>query len=365
VTDRRAAASDRLDLDGTRLDRAFQVVEQQVLSGRARYASLGVGRGDGLVRTAAYGPDGTFTAGARFLVASITKPITATAVLQLVEDGRLALSAPVRDHLPAFAPIPAEPGTPGAEAITAWHILTHTSGLTDAGEEYLELHRPTQLELLTRIRSQRLEFVPGSRFGYASDSFYLLAELVERLGGRPFADHLRGRILGPLGMASTTFDPSETGPRGLPLGGTFDRYGALLDEATSYFVSLAMPAGGLWSTADDLVRFGRAMLLGGTLDGARILGRPFVELMTREHTAGIMEPGDPPRRPAYGLGWHLPGLDPGSPASRMAFGHRGATGTALVVDPGYDLVVVYLRNEWGSTDVTADEAIQAVYGALA
>jgi CubicO group peptidase (beta-lactamase class C family) len=354
----------RPDIDETRLAAAFSLVERQVASGRVRSAALAVGRGDGLVRSAAFGPEGTFDDDRRFLVASITKPVTATAIMQLVEDGRLVLTAPVADYLPEFRPLPVRPGTLGGEAITTWHILTHTSGLCDAGEEFLEARRPSPIGLLERVCTEQLAFVPGTQYGYASDSFYVLAELVRRVGGEDFREHLRRRIFEPLGMTATTFEPTEPGPRALPLGGMFDRYGPLLGEATRYFVSLAMPGGGLWSTADDLVLFGRAMLLGGSLDGARVLGRPYVELMTREHTADVVEPGTPPRRPYYGLGWALPGRTNGSPASPSAFGHAGATGTALVVDPERDVVVVYLRNEWDSGPVAADEAVQAVYGAL-
>lgn len=106
------------------------------------------------------------------------------------------------------------------------------------------------------------------------------------------------------------------------------------------------------------------MLGGGALDGTRVLGRPFVELMTREHTGDVLEAGTPPRSPHYGLGWALPGQGPGSPASTRAFGHTGATGSQLIVDPAWDLVVVYLRNEWDADMVQTDEAIQAVYAAL-
>jgi len=347
-----------------RLAAAFRLVEAQVTSGQVRFVSLAVGRREGPVWSAAYGPDGPLTQDRRFLVASITKPVTATAVLQLVEDGRIVLTAPLRDYLPEFQPLPPEAGMPGADAITTWHILTHTSGLTDAGQEFLEARRPTPSVLFDRVCTQRLAFAPGTQYQYASDSFYLLAEIVRRVGGLDYVDHLRERIFDPLRMSATTLDPAQPGPAPLPLGGYFDRYGALLDEATRYFVSLAMPGGGLWSTADDLVRFGRAMLQGGSLDGDRILGRPFVELMTREHTTDVFETGTPPRRPHYGLGWTLPGRADGSPADRSAFGHAGATGTALIVDPRWDLVVVYLRNEWDGGSVAADEAIQAVYGAL-
>jgi CubicO group peptidase (beta-lactamase class C family) len=133
---------------------------------------------------------------------------------------------------------------------------------------------------------------------------------------------------------------------------------------SAYFAKMSMPGGGLWSTAEDICRFGRAMLLGGSVGGTRIVGRPFVDLMTRWHTATVIEAGTP-RPGLYGLGWGKPGLGRGSPASAAAFGHSGATGSVLVVDPTYDLVIVYLRNEWGVSTTATDEAVQAVYAAIA
>jgi CubicO group peptidase (beta-lactamase class C family) len=352
-------------IDEPRLDAAFELVARQVTSGRVRVAGLAVGRAGGLIRCATYGPSGTATEDHRFLVASITKPITATAVLQLVEDGRLVLTQPVQSYLPEFAPPPAAPGMPGGEAVTAWHLLTHTSGVGDVGEAFLEVSRPSAEFLYRRCCTEPLRHAPGSRYAYATDSFFVLARLVRCVGDLDYGEHLRRRIFEPLGMTATTFDPAQPGPPPFPLGGTFDRFGRLLDAATRYVVSLEMPGGGLWSTPGDLMTFGRAMLSGGALDGVRVLARPLVELMTDDHTQGVLADGDPPEDPHYGLGWSRPGREPGSPASARSFGHRGGTGSQLIVDPEHDLVVVYLRNEWGVDASATDEAIRAVYGALA
>jgi CubicO group peptidase (beta-lactamase class C family) len=350
--------------EALRLQNAFRLVRRQIADGRARYTGLAVGRADGLVRAELHGPDGVLAGPRRFLIASITKPITATAILQLVEEGRLGLSDPIQRYIPEFRPESSAPGQPGAEAVTAWHLLTHTSGIADAGTELVETERPTPAALLDLACTRPLRFVPGGRYEYASDSFYLLAELVRRVGGSDLAGHLRGRIFTPLGMSATSFDPEDPGPPALPLGGYFDRFGLELPAATRYFVSLRLPGGGLWSTVTDLARFGRAMLNDGALDGGRVLGKPFVEQMTREQTAGILEAGDPPRDPHYALGWSRPGLVAGSPASPEAFGHSGATGSYLMVDPRRNLVIVVLHNEWDAPMAPTDELIEAVYSAL-
>jgi len=355
------------ELDPGRLDRAFERVETSVRDGAAAYAALAVGRSNGPVRIAAYGPAGELGTAPRSAIASITKPITSVAVMQLVEGGRLDLSEPVRTYLPWFDPPPAQAGedrdTPAAGPITTWHILTHTAGLVDAPYVKGEAELADAAAVLRFLARTPLTWPPGTSYRYASESFYVLAALVDALGDDAYPVHLTRRILGPLGMAATTFDPREPGPPSASQGGGRPDHGpdaTMLDR----LVSLAMPGGGLWSTPEDVLRFGRAMLGGGTLDGVRVLGRPFVDLMTRHHTADVWEPGSPPRRPTYGLGWGLLGRAHGLPVGERSFGHSGATGSLLVIDPDHDLVVVHLRDEWGATMQLTHEAVAGVYGAL-
>ena len=131
-----------------------------------------------------------------------------------------------------------------------------------------------------------------------------------------------------------------------------------------HLASMALPGAGLWSSAGDLVRLGRAMLRGGELDGACILPPAYVALMTREQTVvGLGDPADPVRAAHHALGWAKP--DPRTdPASLAAFGHSVATGTRLWIDPQHDLVVVYLTGAWGFPSARIDGVIQAVYAAL-
>jgi CubicO group peptidase (beta-lactamase class C family) len=351
-------------LDRGRLERAFRRVEATARDGIAGYAALAVGRSEGPVRIAAFGPDGELPTPPRSAIASITKPITAVAVMQLVEAGLLDLSEPIRTYLPWFDPPAAPDGQApaGSSPLTAWHVLTHTAGLADAprGEGVTDADRGTILDSLGRTP---LSWLPGASYRYTSDSFYLLAALVDELGEEPYPAHLRRRIFEPLGMASTTFDPRDPGPLPAWLGGGRPGHGpdaARVDE----MARLSMPGGGLWSTPEDVLQFGLAMLAGGTLAGTRILGRSSVELMTRHHTADVWDPGPPPRRPTYGLGWGLLEWSRALPVGDGAFGHSGASGSLLVVDPARDLVVVHLRDEWGATMRLSHEAVAAVYGAL-
>ena len=348
-------------LDPERLQAAFDLVAGQVEGGDVPSAVLAVANAAGLVRADAFSGADRATVDAIYLLASISKPITATAVMQLVERDRLVLSAPLQRYIPEFAAPPAKPGLPGAEAVTTLHLLTHTSGLVDMDMTLLSA-QPDHARLLEIACTTPLRFAPGSRFEYGSLSYTVLGELIRRVDGRDHATFLRDELLLPLGMRDTGFAPADAAREMAPhfLGFPDDYQGVV----TAYFTSLQAPGGGLWGSAADLLTFGRAMLNGGSLDGRRVLGRRYVEQMTREQTAGLRDAADPTSDPHYGLGWGLAGLGGPLPASRRAFQHGGATGPRLLIDPEADLVVAYLANRWGLGDEFSLAAIQAVYGAL-
>jgi CubicO group peptidase (beta-lactamase class C family) len=353
-------------LDPDRLDRAFGVLAEQVRRGDLPAAVLAVAGPDGPIRTEAYaGPDdGPIGTDHRFGVASVTKPIVATAVMQLVEEGRLVLGAPVRTYLEDFRPPPSAPGLAGGEVVSAWHLLTHTSGASDADWTPADGVSPSADALLHGVLERPLTFVPGTTYRYASDTFFVLGELVRRLGEWPsLGAALRARIFEPLGMAATGFEADVAGQAAAPrhLVGRTDEEAAALGR---WFESVHHPGGGLWSSAADLLAFGRTMLHGGRLGDVRILGTPFLELMTREQTAGIFEAGDPPRRPHYGLGWAKSGLGGRLPGSAAQFDHMGATGSRLWIDPQHGLVIALLANLWGADSWHSEAVIAAIYGAL-
>jgi CubicO group peptidase (beta-lactamase class C family) len=356
-----------LMLDPAALEAAFALARRQVEEGDAPFAILAVATSAGIVRAEA-------TPGARAprvdvdavcLLASITKPIVTLAVMQLVAEGRLGLLDGIDRHIPEFA-------RPGKPAVTAWHLLSHTSGVPDYDLVEIATGRLDHAALVRRACDAELAFAPGSRYSYCSISFDLLAELVTRIAGEPYPVILRRRILEPLAMATTTFDPFER-----PAGRMAPVFmsgvpGALQrevppDQALAelrHLASMALPGAGLWSTAGDLVRLGRAMLRGGELDGARILPPAYVDLMTREQTVGgLGADADPVQASHYALGWGKPDprTDAASPGS---FGHGGATGTRLWIDPEHDLVVVYLTGAWDFPSARVDRVLQAVYAAF-
>jgi CubicO group peptidase (beta-lactamase class C family) len=352
-------------LDAARLERAFAAVDRAVTAGEPPAAVLAVAGPDGPVRVRAFGCDddgGRIGVGHRFRVASITKPIVATAVMQLVEEGRLTLSDPIPRHVPEFDPPAPAAGRPGAEAVTVWHLLTHTSGAIDLDWLSRGMAPPSAAEIIASVCSRPLAFPPGSAYTYASDTFYLLGLILQRLGGHPsIGAALRAQVLEPLGMTATGFEMRIEGHVDAPVsivGGD----GLDAERFSEWISAVEHPGGGLWSTAHDLVAFGRASMAAPAVP--RLLGRPFLELMGREQTAGVFEPGDPPRRPTYGLGWAKPTLDGRLPGPPSVVEHAGATGSRLWVDPKHGLVIALLVGRWGADRTLADAAIAAVYGAL-
>lgn len=153
-----------------------------------------------------------------FLLASITKPVVATAVMQLVADGLLLLNEPLERHLPELE-------APGKPYLTAWHLLTHTSGVKEIDWLTTLRQLPERAVSFEVACTEMPMFAPGASFSYSTLTFHLLAELVARLSRRPFAAYLEARIFGPLGMHDTSFDPRRKGSAWLKLKASPSRAG--------------------------------------------------------------------------------------------------------------------------------------------
>jgi CubicO group peptidase (beta-lactamase class C family) len=294
-----------------------------------------------------------------FLLASITKPIVATAIMRLVEQGRLTLADPVVKHIPEFE-------TFGKATVTVWHLLTHTSGLDESGwwREIMFDRRAAAGELVHMACRSALRYEPGARYEYNTLTFALLGELIERLSGLPYPEYLRREICEPLGMRDTSFAPQGSQQaRAMPV------YSSQAEEdfeaRLAYVTSVAAPGAGLWSTAADLIAFGQAFLRGGLFNGYHLLAPASIEAMTRLHTAGMTEEWNGRTIPALrGLGWGKPALDGSTLASPRAYRHGGVTGTLLLVDPQWDLVFVFLTNTWSIEGRAPDMVANAIYGAM-
>ena len=321
-------------LSAAALARAEEAVWDEINRGSFPGASLAVGRWgrvvleEGLGRVGAGGapvdPDRTV-----YDLASLSKVVgTTSAVMLLVEDGRMSLDDPVQAYLPEF-------GGDRKERVTIRHLLTHTSGLpagSDAGGA-------TPEEALLRLMRVPLVHAPGMRVEYSDVGFIILYAAAERAAGEPLYRLLDRRVFEPLGMHSTTF---VMGEGCLRCAGTHrargDAYrGRVHDPIARRLGGLAGNAG-LFSTVHDMARFAAMMANGGELDGVRVFRQSTVRAFTRR------QPGTGTRA----LGWDTPGA-PGTGAagtrvSDRSFGHTGFTGTSMWIDPERGTWVVLLAN---------------------
>ena len=265
----------------------------------------------------------------RFLLTSITKVLTSVQILRLVEHGLLALDAPVSDYLPDF-------GCNGKASVTTRQLLTHTSGLAQAANSVERLTPGmTAADHLDAAMHAGLDFAPGERVDYCSPPFWILGELIRQLSGRSHVEDLQVSVTQPCGMAHTGYETAEEVD-------AVAAYGVRDSDLPDQQRRLAYPAGAVVSTARDLICFGQALLSGGlTITREQVLAPASITLATRSWTDGL--PGNPPgtRR---GLGFVIGG--PGALRSPGTFGHGGAAGTYLWVDPEHDVVLVFLSANW-------------------
>src|SRR5246500_246302 len=238
-----------------------------------------------------------------FWIASMSKPITATAVLMLMEEGNLSLDDPIAKYIPELGGLKTADGkTP---RITLRHLLTHTSGMGEATDAEAKTAR-TLSDLVPAFASKPLAFEPGTKWKYCQSGILTLGRIVEIVSGVPFEVFLRKRIFDPLGMKDTTFYLSEAQmPRwvipakreGEQLMPT--EIGLLYGHPPTWGDHYPASNAGLFSTAPDYTRFAQMLLSGGVLDGRRYLTAESVRLMSTIQTGDLVTGFTP------GNGWGL------------------------------------------------------------
>jgi CubicO group peptidase (beta-lactamase class C family) len=297
-----------------------------------------------------------------FRIASMTKPVTATAVMALVEEGRLSVDDPVEKHLPEFrgqALVTRKDGqtiTLGkpSRAITVKDLLTHTSGLPGGnppgfGDLYAKRNR-TLAEQAIALSQLPLTFEPGSKWAYCNTGIDLLARIVEVVSGRRFEDFLQERFFGPLGMRDTLFYPGAAERPRIAALYKKEKDGLVPSESflgTGEGGRFPLPAGGLYSTAPDLFRLHQMWLNGGTFEGRRYLSAATLAEMTRNHT-GDLRAGFTDGI-GMGLGFQVVVRPTGvtSMLSPGTYGHGGAFGTQGWVDPGRGMIFLLMVQRSG------------------
>jgi CubicO group peptidase (beta-lactamase class C family) len=272
-----------------------------------------------------------------FWIASMTKPITATAIMILQEEGKLSIDDPVAKYIPAFANLKAPSGEPAN--LTLRHLLTHTSGLAEVPPATKNSAR-TLADLIAPTLAQPMQFDPGTKWDYCQSGINTLGRIIEIASGQSYTDFLQTRIFTPLGMKDTTFFPTAEQQKRLAVSYVL-KNGKLTPTKIGLLPGPVgdrnhYPAanGGLFSTAADYYRFAKMLLNGGTLDGVKIISRQSLAEMTRIQTDHLPKVGFIPGS-AWGLAIGIVREPIGITAmlSPGTFGHGGAYGTQVWIDP--------------------------------
>jgi CubicO group peptidase (beta-lactamase class C family) len=268
-----------------------------------------------------------------FDLASLTKPIaTATSAMILAERGKLRLDDPVARYLPQFA-------AHGKDGVRVEHLLLHTAGLI--ADNPLADYDDGREQAIERVLSLKPVAPPGVRFIYSDVCFIVLGLLVEHTSGQPLDRFASENIFAPLGMHDTSFLPDERlRSRAAPADKRGDKWlvGEVHDPRAARLGGVAGHAG-VFSTADDLAKYARAMLDQGRYGDRRLLGDETWRRMTR--------PQELPAGGRRALGWDIKSgfsTNRGKRLSDAAFGHGGFTGTSIWIDPANDLFVIFLSN---------------------
>jgi len=304
---------------------------------------------------------------ALFWVASVTKPMTATALMMLVDEGKVNLDDPVEKYLPEFkgqmvlaASDSSVRGSQGPSSSQSDHqlvpadhpvlvreILSHTSGLP-----FRSAAQPGALDLLPlkdavrSYASEPLRFQPGTSFLYSNEGLNTAARIIEVVSGISYERFMQDRLFDPLGMKDTTFWPSTEQVSRLAMSYKLDKQTGNLVEVPIDQLTYPlgdrqrrypMPAGGIFSTARDLSKFCQMILNGGVSDGKRYISSQAVHEMTSEQNLGL-------NSVSYGLGWYT---------TNGRFGHSGAFKNAIFIDPVAGRILIFMVQQsgpWGTKD---------------
>jgi CubicO group peptidase (beta-lactamase class C family) len=299
-----------------------------------------------------------------FWIASMTKPITAIGVMLLQEEGKLSLDDPIEKYLREFKgqlmikvksaehTVLVKPARP----VTIKDLLTHTSGLVS--HSLLDGEAIDVLSLKEAVITYALsplQFEPGSQWSYCNPGINTLGRLIEVVSGEEYADFMEKRIFRPLGMRNTTFWPDKkqlsrlaTSYKASPDSRGLEPVGIrYLTKPYSNKKRAPLAAGGLFSTAEDLLKLYQMILDGGVIGKKRLLRPETIQLMTTNHTgeikAGFSE------GMGMGLGFQVVRQPAGVTAmlSPGTFGHGGAHGTQGWIDPTTKTIYILLIQRTG------------------
>jgi CubicO group peptidase (beta-lactamase class C family) len=312
-----------------------------------------------------------------FWIASMSKPVTATAILMLQDEGKLSVKDPVAKYLPGFADLKTPSGKPANLTIT--QILTHTSGLGEATGP-AEKQARTLSDLVPLWLTAPMQYEPGARWQYTQSGINAAGRIVEVVSGVSFDTFLQKRLFDPLGMKDTTFYPTDEQRTRLVTAYAKNKDTGALESVPprADFGPRDKPPkgnGGLFSTAPDYARFCQMLLNDGAFGGRRYLSSDAIEFLSTPQS------GDLPtgffQSEAFGrhgtnYGWGIgtcvlrtPHEGVASMLSPGSYGHGGAWGTQAWIDPvrGVAYVLMVQRSNFPNSD--ASEVRRAFQSAAA
>ncbi len=275
--------------------------------------------------------DGTeFTPNTSSRIASISKPITAVAILQLYEAKKIDLDLPIQTYLSNF-PIKKE------GAITIRELLYHTSGIDEYKnnkERENQVHYENLTEAMKIFEDRDLIATPGQTFNYTTYGYVVLGRIIEAVSGMPYADYIQSNILDPLQMENTGVEIFGTTYEGKSMLYHNNSKGKI-SEADHHDLSNRVPGGGFYSTAEDMLTFGDAIIANSLINEAT------TEMM-------FVDSGRKKQGNGYAMGWYLYGENP---SYGPVYGHNGAqTGASafLMLLPQVETSIVVLSNTSGA-----------------
>jgi CubicO group peptidase (beta-lactamase class C family) len=303
-----------------------------------------------------------------FWIASMSKMFVGASIMMLVDEGKVSLDDPVTKFVPQLSKwmVVEEKDDahvllkPPVRSVTVRHILSHTSGLTGSAEVQQVAGSdttPLKARALASVTGP-LQSQPGDKYAYGNQGMNIAARIVEIVSGMSYEEFLQKRFFDPLGMTETTFWPSDAqiarlagsyGPNkeksGFERGDVYYLTKPYSDRVHRY----PEAGGGLFSTTHDIFRYGLMLANDGELDGKRYLSHAAIEELRKEQTGAT--------KVNYSLGYHL---------RNGMFGHDGAYGTDLSVNPETGMVAIFMQqctgpDKWAARDLFL-KAAREVFG---
>jgi CubicO group peptidase (beta-lactamase class C family) len=337
----------------TRLERRIDAYVAPIVAARSFSGVVLVARGDHLLAKRAYGLASQELAApnrldSKFQLASASKPITAAAVLKLVEQGKIDLEAPISAILPDY---------PNGEHITVHQLLTHTSGVPNVNQlpvyRELGLKRRTPAEIVAAFKDAKPDFPPGTSLAYSNSNYVLLALIIEKVSGMPYGEFVQREIFGPLSMTASGHRGDDTAIIDRMSQGYLVQGRSGLSRPAWFDWTVKTGNGSLYATAGDLFRFVRGYF------GGRVIGPELLKKATSP------APNLPARAAGFewmsrqvGYGWMID-----THLGRRRIFHPGNSpgfNTAIAYYPDDQLTVIVLSNIYINNAVLLSQAVAAM-----